>query len=373
MLRGINEALALPLLQPRKLPDTPEVPIDELAYGSICVTGAGGSVGSELVMHIATHQLKANGQLILIDSCELNLYEIAKTLDECAPHLKVHALLADVRDERAMLSIFLKHRPDMVFHAAALKHVPLLENDHNLVEAVRTNVVGTLNVAEAARRCGAGFLLISTDKAVNPSSVMGLTKRAAELSLATLGIRPGHLCIARFGNVLGSSGSVVPLFERQIAQGGPVTVTHEKMTRYMMTIRQAAELVIQAYVQEARRPATDDVGLYVLDMGEPVRIMELAEQMIRHNGLRPGKDIEIKITGIRPGEKLEEELLYPHEVETVRLENGIQSGRLTTIPGTTEQKVTALLGAANSLRDPEKTKECLLALVPEYTGQGEWK
>lgn len=372
MLKGLNEELALPLLQKRRMPDEPEVVNPLIADGVVCVTGAGGSVGSEIVLQVAAQQMHGSGRLILIDSSELNLYEINQTLVECAPNLTVKSFIADVRDEKAIVRLFQHTLPDVVFHAAALKHVPLLENDHNLIEAVLTNVWGTSVVLRAAAMISAHMVLISTDKAVNPSSVMGLTKRAAELTFLSTATSRLRAAIVRFGNVLGSSGSVVPLFKRQIAQGGPVTVTHPDMTRYMMTIRDAAELVVRAYVSEREGPTSHRSGLYVLDMGEPIRIMQLAEQMIRHSGLRPGKDIEIQITGIRPGEKLEEELFYPSETLVTNAPIGGLRVCRPTAPEDTETKVSHLLGAALA-RNVDRTKNTLLALVPEYTGAETWK
>lgn len=381
MLKGLNEELAFPILQKRRLPDPPEKLYPLVGASRVMVTGAGGSVGSELVLQIAAQQLAhseqpgGRGSLILVDSSEVNLYEINQTLAKCAPDLTVHAYIADVRHEHAMASVFDRHKPAVVFHAAALKHVPLLENDHNLIEAVLTNVGGTLNVQELAMEHGADMVLVSTDKAVEPSSVMGLTKRAAERAYAMKEPEGNCLSIVRFGNVLGSSGSVVPLFRRQIAQGGPVTITHPEMTRYMMTIREAAELVVRAASVESNLGKVQPVtapGLYVLDMGEPIKIMELAEQMIRHSGLRPGRDIEVKIIGIRPGEKLHEKLFYPWEEQATERMDGVHSVRLVGQARPPRGLVSGLLGAARA-RDSEQTKALLLKLVPEYTGADQWK
>lgn len=378
MLRGLNEELALPILQRRKMPDQPEVILPHVADLRVCITGAGGSVGSELVLQVAAHQMEGRGSLILIDNSELNLYEINQTLAECAPDLQVHSYIADVRSHDAIGAIFTHHRPNTVYHAAALKHVPMLENDHNLMEAVLTNVGGTKNVAFWSRNVEADMILISTDKAVAPSSVMGLTKRVAELTMISNIGTNNDMHIVRFGNVLGSSGSVVPLFRRQIAQGGPVTVTHEAMTRYMMTIRQAAELVVRAAGIEHSTQGlgasltSPDLGLYVLDMGDPIRIYDLAENMIKMSGLRPHKDIEIKITGIRPGEKLEEALFYPHELSRSTREGGIVVCRMTQADHPVGPSINRLLTCAQA-RDIKQTKATLVELVPEYTGADVWK
>jgi O-antigen biosynthesis protein WbqV len=218
-----------------------------------------------------------------------------------------------VRDAIAINHLFWDEKPDIVFHAAAMKHVPLLETPHNLVEAVLTNVMGTKNIVDACGACNAEMILISTDKAVNPSSVMGHTKRLAELyteGRCTLG-HGRKFAQVRFGNVIGSSGSVVPLFRRQIAQGGPVTITHPEMTRYMLSIKEAVSLVLSASVMNHANGS--NYGLYILDMGDPVKILDIAHQLISLAGLTPGRDIMIEVIGMRPGEKLHEELSYPWE------------------------------------------------------------
>ena len=268
------------------------------------MTGAGGSIGSELCRQVADFSPKA---LLLLDNYENNLYDIELELKNKAVDIPVYPLVKDIRDRNAIYSVFEKYKPDVVFHAAAHKHVPLMEN--NPEEAVKNNVLGTYNVASAADKyfCEK-FILISTDKAVNPTSVMGATKRIAEIIIQYLNAR-SKTCYAavRFGNVLGSKGSVIPLFEKQIADGGPVTVTHPDMVRYFMTIHEAVQLVIQAGA------LAKGGEIFVLDMGEPVKIMELAKSLIRLSGLQPEEDIEIVITGIRPGEKLHEEILTAEE------------------------------------------------------------
>jgi len=271
---------------------------------TILITGGGGSIGSELCKQLARAQPR---KLIVFDQCEFNLYKIDADLSRLFPDLLHQAVLGDVADPIAVQQIIGGQRPEIVFHAAAYKHVPLLENQ--IREAVRNNLIGTKIVAEAAIAAGvARFVLISTDKAVNPSNVMGATKRAAEILCQNLN-QTGNtrFTTVRFGNVLDSAGSVVPLFREQIKAGGPITVTHPDITRYFMTIPEACQLIMQA----------ETIGqggeVFVLDMGEPVKITYLAEQMIRLSGKVPNKDIEIRIVGLRPGEKLYEELFHDQE------------------------------------------------------------
>lgn len=270
----------------------------------VLVTGGGGSIGSELCRQIGKH---SPGMLTILDNCEYNLYHIDQEINDACPGLLFNSLLSDVRDTRGIGRVFEQYKPQVVFHAAAYKHVPLMEG--NVIEGIRNNIFGTQVVADMAKRYGVEtFVLISTDKTVNPTNVMGTTKRVAELYCQMLNESSStHFITTRFGNVLGSTGSVVPLFERQIAAGGPVTVTHPEITRYFMTIPEAASLILQA--------GTIGGGgeIFVLDMGEPVRIRELAEKMIQLSGFQPGRDIEIIYTGLRPGEKLHEELFYAHE------------------------------------------------------------
>jgi FlaA1/EpsC-like NDP-sugar epimerase len=270
-----------------------------LAGRRVLITGAGGSIGSEIARQVARC---APSVLVALDHDESHLHDMAASIIDGT----VVQVLADIRDDAAVQQVFDRHRPELVFHAAAHKHVPLLE-DHP-AEAVRTNVVGTENLLRAAASVGVErFVFISTDKAVQPSSVMGASKRLGE-QLVLGHAPPGatHAAV-RFGNVLGSRGSVVPTFARQIAEGGPVTVTDPRMTRYFMSIEEAVQLVLQA----AALATGGD--LFVLDMGEPVRIIDLAERMIRLAGLRVGADVEVRVTGVRPGEKLVEELLAEDE------------------------------------------------------------
>lgn len=269
----------------------------------VLVTGAGGSIGSELCRQVLA--LKPE-KLLLLDNCENNMYEIEMELRQWS-EVPLVALVKDIRDRRAIEEIFDEYRPEVIFHAAAHKHVPLMEL--NPEEAIKNNVYGTYQVAWAAHRFGAKrFVLVSTDKAVNPTSVMGASKRIAEMVIQYLDtISETNYVAVRFGNVLGSRGSVIPLFKKQILAGGPVTVTHEKMIRYFMTIPEAVQLILQAGV------LARGGEIFVLDMGDPVRILDLATTLIRLSGYEPYTEIDIKITGMRPGEKLFEELLTAEE------------------------------------------------------------
>ncbi len=276
-----------------------------LADQTVLVTGAGGSIGSEICRQITRFKPK---NIVLLGHGENSIFEIEQELKRRHPEQRTVAVIADVRDEHRIDWVFEEYRPDVVFHAAAHKHVPLMEA--NPEEALTNNVFGTRNMARAADKHGAKrFVMISTDKAVNPVSVMGMSKRVAEMVVQSIGAKSQTKFMAvRFGNVLGSRGSVVPMFRRQIAEGGPVTVTHPDMTRYFMTIPEAVQLVIQA-------GAMGQGGeIFVLDMGQPVKITQLAEEIIRLSGMEPGKDIEITYTGVRPGEKLFEEILTTDEV-----------------------------------------------------------
>lgn len=271
---------------------------------TVLVTGGGGSIGSELCRQIAQHK---PGKLILVDIYENNAYDIQQELKYKHPQLDLLVLIASVRNTNRMNKIFETYRPDIVYHAAAHKHVPLMEISPN--EAVKNNVFGTWKTAQAAAYYGTKkFVMISTDKAVNPTNIMGASKRICEMIVQTFNRHYDTEFVAvRFGNVLGSNGSVIPLFKRQIAQGGPVTVTHPDIIRYFMTIPEAVSLVLQAgaYARGGE--------IFVLDMGEPVRILDLARNLIRLSGYKVGEDIEIEFTGLRPGEKLYEELLMEEE------------------------------------------------------------
>lgn len=272
---------------------------DSLRGKRILITGAGGSIASELGRQIARWQ---PAMLVLLGHGENSIFEILLELHNEYPQLEIIPVIADVRDAGRIQAALGKYKPDIVFHAAAHKHVPLMEA--NVAEAVANNVQGTLNVVQAAGEAGVQRLvMISTDKAVRPSSVMGATKRVAEWAVLDAGRRFGrNYSVVRFGNVLGSRGSVVPLFKHQIAQGGPLTITHPEVERYFMTIPEAVHLVLQTAAFEGQGE------LYMLDMGQPVRIVDLAEDLIRLSGLTPGEDIQIEFSGLRPGEKLSEQL-----------------------------------------------------------------
>lgn len=270
----------------------------------VLVTGGGGSIGSELCRQIARFNPR---ELLIFDIYENNAYELQNELKFSFPELNQNVLIGSVRDRKRLDQIFNEYRPQIVFHAAAHKHVPLMEVSPG--EAIKNNVFGTLNLAETADRYGVErFVMISTDKAVNPTNIMGATKRACEMIIQAMDkISSTEFVAVRFGNVLGSNGSVVPLFKKQIAKGGPVTLTHRDITRYFMTIPEAAQLVLQAGAY------AEGGEIFVLDMGKPVKIYDLACNLIRLSGFEPGKDIKIEVTGLRPGEKLYEELLMAEE------------------------------------------------------------
>ncbi|MFK7696953.1 polysaccharide biosynthesis protein [Paenibacillus sp. HJGM_3] len=289
---------------------------------TVLVTGAGGSIGSELCRQLAPFK---PARILLLGHGENSIYTIDKQLNQLFPELPLESIIADVQDKQRIQEVFEQNRPHVVFHAAAHKHVPLMEK--NPAEAIKNNVFGTQNVADAADKFGAErFVLISTDKAVNPSSIMGATKRIAEMYIQGLGRNSRTKFVAvRFGNVLGSRGSVIPHFKEQIARGGPVTVTHREMIRYFMTIPEAVQLVIQAgsFAQGGE--------IFILDMGKPVKILDLANDLIRLSGFEPGQDIEIEFSGIRPGEKLFEELLTNEEGLSSTLHNRIFIGKPTNV------------------------------------------
>lgn len=283
-------------------------PIETLVAGKrLFVTGAGGTIGSELVRQCAE---LSPSHITLYDSSEFNLYNIDLFLRGKFPDIEIETVLGDVRDATRITRAMADIKPDIIVHAAALKQVPLMEM--NPCEAILTNIGGAINTAHAAVACGARhFVFISTDKAVDPDNVMGATKRLAEIAICRIAAGTGMATsMVRFGNVLGSSGSVVPLFERQIAEGGPVTVTHPNITRYFMTVEEASYLVLQAATQQKQ---AGNAALYVLDMGRPVRIQSLAESMIRMKGQVPGEGIKIAHTGLRAGDKMHESLTYSHE------------------------------------------------------------
>jgi len=322
---------------------------------TVLVTGGGGSIGSELCRQIATHNPKL---LIIVDIYENNAYDIEQELIRNLPNLNLLVLIASVRDKRKINNIFEEYRPEIVFHAAAHKHVPLMETSPN--EAVKNNVIGTLNVTEAAGKYGTQrFVMISTDKAVNPTNVMGATKRICEMIIQAMDKKYATEYVAvRFGNVLGSNGSVIPLFKRQIKEGGPVTVTHKDIVRYFMTIPEAVSLVLQAgaYAKGGE--------IFVLNMGEPVRIYDLAENLIRLSGFEPNVDIDIKVIGLRPGEKLYEERLMEEEGLQETENKMISIGKPLEIDKDLFEKVKQLGKQADG--EVDNMKELVSKLVPTY-------
>ena len=326
---------------------------------AILVTGGGGSIGSELCRQIA--RLKP-AKLIILERSELNLYSIDLELRRDHPDLTLVSLLGDVNDLVLMEKIFRNHSPSVVYHAAAYKHVPMLEGQARA--AVANNVLGTRAVADLADkyRCAA-FVMVSTDKAVNPANVMGASKRVAEIYCQNLNARSDTRFITvRFGNVLGSSGSVIPLFQQQIAQGGPVTVTHADITRYFMTIPEACLLILQAGV------IGQGGEIFVLDMGEPVKIAYLAEQLIRLSGKIPGEDIEIVYTGLRPGEKLFEELFHESEKLTATSHPKIRLARCRQVDREDLERSFETMRRACGQDDEQALRDALIELVPEHVG-----
>ncbi|MFN4242864.1 MAG: UDP-N-acetylglucosamine 4,6-dehydratase family protein [Tepidisphaerales bacterium] len=330
-----------------------------LAGKRVMVTGAGGSIGSEICRQTARF---APETLVLVERAEGLLFEIDRELRQRWLGVDVVPRLVDITDAKRLSRVMAETRPQVIFHCAAHKHVPLMEL--NPGEAVKNNVLGTQLLAEAAVHHGAAaMVMVSTDKAVNPTSVMGASKRCAEQLIQHYHDRFGdrtRFVAVRFGNVLGSSGSVVPIFQRQIAQGGPVTVTHPDMRRYFMTIPEASQLVMQA-------GAIGRGGeVFVLDMGEPVRILDLARALVRRSGLREGKDIEIVFTGVRPGEKLFEELNLPTELVA---ETSHPRIRVWKLPPVEPETATAMLHDLRAVADGSRTEviDALRRWVPEYT------
>lgn len=323
----------------------------------VLVTGGGGSIGSELCKQIAQFSV---AELIVFERCEFNLYQIERALRRSFPGLRLSAILGDVTDKPAVEQVISQYRPEVIFHAAAYKHVPLLE--YQVRQAVQNNVLGTYTVADAAITGGVDeFVLISTDKAVAPENVMGATKRAAEVLAQSMnGVAGTRFINVRFGNVLDSAGSVVPLFREQIRAGGPVTVTHPDVTRYFMTIPEACQLIMQA--------ATIGKGgeVFVLDMGDPVKISYLAEQMIRLSGKRPGQDIRIEYVGLRPGEKISEELFNDHERPTPTEHSKLLLAHPLTVDYRMAKKAVIELAEACRSFDEAAILHKLKWLVPEY-------
>lgn len=337
---------------------------DYVSHQVVLVTGAGGSIGSELCRQIAPFSPK---KLLLLGHGENSIYNIELELRASFPDVMLETIIADIQDRRRMEEVFVSHRPQVVFHAAAHKHVPLMER--NPEEAVKNNIFGTKNVAECASQHGAShFVLISTDKAVNPTSVMGATKRVAEMIVQSLDkVSDTKFAAVRFGNVLGSRGSVIPVFKQQIVNGGPVTVTHPDMVRFFMTIPEAVQLVIQAGA------FARGGEVFILDMGKPVRIADLARDLIRLSGLEPDRDIKIIYTGIRPGEKLYEEILTAEEGTAATRHDRIFVGKPSDISldklDFMLRKLEHVVLKKEKPGDPEEIKGLIEQLVPTF----QWK
>lgn len=323
----------------------------------VMVTGGGGSIGSELCRQIAGHGPR---QLVIVDIYENNAYDIQQELIRKYPRLDLVVLIASVRNTNRMEQVFERYRPDIVYHAAAHKHVPLMETSPN--EAVKNNVLGTWKVVQAADRWKVKrFVMISTDKAVNPTNIMGATKRICEMIIQTYNNHSETEFVAvRFGNVLGSNGSVIPLFKRQISEGGPVTVTDPNIIRYFMTISEAVSLVLQAgaYAKGGE--------IFVLDMGEPVKIVDLAVNLIKLSGYKVGEDIEIKFTGLRPGEKLYEEMLMAEEGMKETANRLIHIGQPIQMD---EEKFMRQLEELKEyvVKEPDDIREFVKKIVGTYT------
>jgi FlaA1/EpsC-like NDP-sugar epimerase len=331
-------------------------PVHRALHGKrVLVTGAGGSIGSELCHQIAATNPES---LVLLDHSEFNLYAIDLAIREKFPYLQLSAVLDNLQSAPDLERMFARHRPQVVFHAAAYKHVPLVED--NPARGVLNNVLGFRNLIATADAAGAERLvLISTDKAVRPTNVMGATKRVCELLLQNFPANSAKMCAVRFGNVLGSSGSVMPRFLDQIAKGGPVTVTHPEITRFFMLIPEAVSLVLQSGAM------ADHGEIFILDMGEPVKIAEMARQLIFMTGHRPDEDIKIAFTGLRPGEKLYEELIIDDKEGGTNVD-GILVAKPAAIPyGKLAHEVDVLIDACRAA-DRQKMVDALRALVPEW-------
>lgn len=325
----------------------------------VLVTGGGGSIGSELCREIASLN---PAKLFIIDQSEINLYRIDMELRERFPQLNLQIILFDILNADMLETFFAEHRPQLIFHAAAYKHVPMLENQIQI--AVRNNVLGSKYVVDMAVKYQADiFVQVSTDKAVNPTNIMGLTKRVAEIYCQHLSYRvPTKIITVRFGNVLGSVGSVVPLFAEQLRRGGPITVTHPDIIRYFMTIPEACRLILQAMIMG------EGGEIFVLDMGDPIKIKDLAEQMIRLAGKKADEDIRIVYTGLRPGEKLHEELFYANEAMTKTKHKKIYRAESCRVDGTTIHKIITEIHQYCKAQDNNAIFSALLTLVPEYQG-----
>ncbi|MDO5517148.1 MAG: nucleoside-diphosphate sugar epimerase/dehydratase [Clostridium sp.] len=330
---------------------------DYIENRTILITGAGGSIGSELCRQIAVYNPK---RLVLFDIYENNVYDIQNELREDYPDVELSVLIGSIRDKARLHEVFTKYKIDVVFHAAAHKHVPLMEDSPK--EAIKNNVFGTLNLAREASDAGVSrFVMISTDKAVNPTNIMGATKRLCEMIIQAMNKQSKTEFVAvRFGNVLGSNGSVIPLFKRQIEHGGPVTVTHKKIIRYFMLIPEAAQLVLQAGA------FAKGGEIFVLDMGKPVKIYDLACDLIRLSGLEPGRDIKIVFTGLRPGEKLYEELLMSEEGLEDTVHEKIHVGQPTFESMDTLEQKLEQLRTLLQMNDIKEIKHQMQKIVPTY-------
>lgn len=338
----------------------PEVVRNDLAGRRVLITGAGGSIGSELARQIAQCE---PGLLLLLDCAETPLFEIGRELAHTASHIRQVELFADIKHGVLMDKLFAEYRPERVFHAAAYKHVPM--NESHPVEAVFNNIFGTRNLLQSAMRHGVEkFVMISTDKAVRPASVMGATKRCAELLVQHMNGNGTRFVVVRFGNVLGSAGSVVPLFQKQIASGGPVTVTHMEVERYFMTVPEAVELVLQAGAIGQGGEA------FILDMGMPVRIVDLARHLVELSGLELGKDIQVQVTALRPGEKLQEELVADGEDVTATQIPKVMIHRTPPLTRSMADLLQAMapLEAAAMANDDARTREELWQFIRRFDG-----
>lgn len=332
----------------------------------VLVTGAGGTIGRELV-----RQLAAIGpsHIILLDAGEFNLYSVELELRENFPHITYTSLLCSIRQRQHVMAAFAKHRPEFVFHAAALKHVPLVET--NICAGVQTNVLGTRNVADAARRYGVTAMVqVSTDKAVNPVGIMGATKRLGELYCQALDLEgradpsAARFITVRFGNVLGSSGSLIPLFQRQLKRRAPLTVTHPDITRYFMTVHEAVQLILHSTARALGRDV-ERGRIIVLDMGEPVKIIDIARRMIRLSGLEPERDVPIKIVGLRPGEKLYEELFDEREERLPSMLPGVFEAAPTPLPISVLREGFNALAEAIRAHNEESVRSLLFGMLEE--------
>jgi FlaA1/EpsC-like NDP-sugar epimerase len=383
MLNGEVNLAAVKDVEVEDLLGREPVHLDNAALGNflggkvVMVTGGGGSIGSELCRQIARYQPRT---LIVLDIYENNAYDIQQELRSIyRDKLDLRVEIASVRDKQKIYELFDKYHPQIVFHAAAHKHVPLMEACPE--EAVKNNVFGTYHVVRAAEKYGAEkFVMISTDKAVNPTNFMGATKRFCEMILQSRSNSATEFCAVRFGNVLGSNGSVVPLFKKQIAAGGPVTITDKRIIRYFMTIPEAAQLVLQAGAMAKQSQ------IFVLDMGEPVKILTLAENLIRLSGMEPYTDIEIREVGLRPGEKLYEELLMKSErlsktenskifieqqeaISEVRIMDHLRHLDKALSSGYTDEELIALMKQiVETYHDPDEVNRQAVVHMGEFTG-----